>query len=86
MEVRPQPTNAEPAIVLRGSGRLTIAKTVQVQQNPSGIAVTCDGVSNVTDDKLVQYLKTNAPRVETEEGTVKETRLEQLENASDSIV
>jgi hypothetical protein len=47
----------------------------------SGIFVTFDGVSNVTDDNFVHSSKTEVPRVETEEGTVKEARLEQLEKA-----
>jgi hypothetical protein len=46
-----------------------------------GIAVNCDGASNVTDDNLEHPSKTELPRVETEEGTVKEVRLSQKKGA-----
>jgi hypothetical protein len=48
--------------------------------------VRFDGDSNVTDDNLTHSVKTDLPRVETEEGTVKEVRLEQERKAQESIL
>jgi hypothetical protein len=53
---------------------------------PSGILVRCDGASNVTDDNPEPPEKTQFPRVETEEGTVKDVKREHSKNASDEIV
>jgi hypothetical protein len=84
--VTPEFKNAEPAIVFTESGRLTIGKSGQDKKGRSGISVTCDGVSNAKNDNLEHHENTECPRVETEEGTVKETKLDQPEDAADSIV
>jgi hypothetical protein len=85
-EVMRVPTNAEPAIFTKESGRLRLFRSLQQKKSSSGISVRFDGDSNFTDDSLMQYLKTDLPRVETEEGTVKEVRLEHLQKASESIL
>jgi hypothetical protein len=48
--------------------------------------VRFDGDSNVTDDNSSQATKTYLHRVETEDGTVKEVRLEHLQKAAESIL
>jgi hypothetical protein len=63
------------------SGKLTFVRSPQLKKSSSGIVVICDGASNVTDDNLEHPEKTPVPRVETEEGTVKEVRLWQPINA-----
>jgi hypothetical protein len=45
-------------------------------KRPGGIVVRCDGDSNIRDDKLKQWEKTEFPRVETEEGTVNDFKCE----------
>jgi hypothetical protein len=40
----------------------------------SGIVARRDGISNVTDDNVEHPQKTAVPRVETEEGIVKEAK------------
>jgi hypothetical protein len=48
--------------------------------------VRCDGISNAKTDKLEHDEKAEFPSVETEEGTMKEAKMEQDENASNSVV
>jgi hypothetical protein len=48
--------------------------------------VSCDGVSNVTEDNLEQPMKTDRPRVETEEGTMKSLKSAHPEKAENLIV
>jgi hypothetical protein len=60
------------------SGRLRLVRSSQAKKSLSGISVKFDAGANVTDDNLAHWLKTDLPRVETEEGIVKEVRLEQL--------
>jgi hypothetical protein len=81
MEVTPEFRNAEGETVLTESGRVRVVRHLQKQKTESGISANFDGVSNVTDDNFEHPAKTESPRVQTEEGTVKEVRLTQSENA-----
>jgi O-acetylhomoserine/O-acetylserine sulfhydrylase-like pyridoxal-dependent enzyme len=81
MEVMPELRNAEETIVVIESGTLRVVKHSQNEKRLSEIVVNCDGVSNVTDVNLEQNSKAQSPRMETEQGTVKEMRLRQYENA-----
>jgi hypothetical protein len=80
--VRP---NAEPEIVTTESGKQRPVRRPHSAKSSSGIFVICDGGSNVTDDNLEQEKKTLVPRVETEEGIVKEVSLQKLK-APESIL
>jgi hypothetical protein len=51
-----------------------------------GISARVEGVSNVNDDNLEHIAKDKFPRAETEEGRVKEIKLEHPLKAQDSIV
>jgi hypothetical protein len=68
------PRNAELAILITELGRLRVFRRMQPKKSLSGIAVRLDGGANVTDVNLLHSEKTDSPRVETEEGTVKEVR------------
>jgi hypothetical protein len=46
----------------------------------SGIFARSDGASNVTSDNSEHRQKTLSPRIETEEGTMKEAKFEHSEN------
>jgi hypothetical protein len=81
MEVTLVLQNAEPTTVVTESGRVRVVRWRQRKQNRAGIFGNCDGASNVTDNGLDHPIKTESPRVETEEGTVKEVGLLQIENA-----
>jgi hypothetical protein len=85
-EVMAHLSNAEWEIVVTESGRVRAFRHVQLPKGRSGIFVNCDGVSNVTDVNASHPSKTPYPRVETEDGTVKEVRRSQLRNARDSIL
>jgi hypothetical protein len=69
----------------RGPGRLSVSRRPQFAKRRIGIVVRCDGASNVMDDNLEQYRNAQSPRVDTEEGTVKEAKLMQQKNAYGSI-
>jgi hypothetical protein len=82
----PSPKNAEPAILTTESGIQSLLRRGHSPKSPSGIFVICDGASNVTEDNRSHSQKTPLPRVETEEGKVKEVRMQQLEKALESIL
>jgi hypothetical protein len=73
-------------IVCRPSGSSSDFRRWQEAKRKLGIVVRCDGVSNVTEDNLEQYEKTDSPRVETEEGTLKLVKLVHHEKARYLIV
>jgi hypothetical protein len=77
----PEYINAECAILVTESGRARVFRQGQQRKRKWGIVVNCDGASNVTEIKLEHLSKTESPRVETDEGTVKEVRLLHHENA-----
>jgi hypothetical protein len=81
MEVTPEYRNAVGETAVTESGRVNVSKEEQQLKRLAGIAVNCDGVSNATDASLEHLSKTQSPRVETEEGTVKDVRWVQRENA-----
>jgi hypothetical protein len=59
------------------SGRLSLVRSSQPQKSTEGISMRFDGGSNVKDDNSSHSSKIYLPRLETEEGTVKEVRLEE---------
>jgi hypothetical protein len=73
-EAMPVEANAEPAILTAESGRSTFVRRQQPKKSSWGISVTCDGVSNVTDDNVEHPQKTESPSVKTEEGMLKEVK------------
>jgi hypothetical protein len=50
MEVTPEPRNAELAMSVTESGRLSVFRELQAPKHKCGMVVIRDGVSNVTDD------------------------------------
>jgi hypothetical protein len=73
-EVTPDLKNAEPLICVTESGRLSIFRSGQSSKRKSEIFMRCDGSSNITDENLEQLEKTEPPRIERDEGTVKEVK------------
>jgi hypothetical protein len=61
------------------------SRATAITEKIFAIVVNCDGMSKVTDGNLEHPSKIESPRVEMEEGTVKEAR-PQLQNAPDSIL
>jgi hypothetical protein len=78
--------NAEPAISTKEAGRRRLLRNRQPTKSSSGIVLRLDGGSNVTDDNLTHCENTDSPSVETEDGTVKEVRKEQLKKAAEPIL
>jgi hypothetical protein len=56
-------------------GSSSVFRRSQPLKRPWGIFVRCDGVSDAKEDNLEHPTKTKLPRVETEEGTVKDSKL-----------
>jgi hypothetical protein len=63
LEVTAGSRNAEGAIVVTESGRVTVVRQLQYLKRPSGIVVNCHGVSNVTDINLEHRVKIESLRV-----------------------
>jgi hypothetical protein len=82
----PDLSNAEWEIAVTESGRVRVLSIAQRPKGQSGIVVSRDGVANIRELKLVHPSQTPDPRVETEEGTVKDVRSSQLRNARESIL
>jgi hypothetical protein len=81
LEMRPDYRNAEGASAVTESGTVRVVRRSHPSKRPSGIVVNCDGVLNVKDFNVQHLAKSESPREETEEGTVKEVRLSQSLNA-----
>jgi hypothetical protein len=74
--VTPESEKAESAIFVTERGRLMSFRSQQSPKTPCGIFVRCEGASNVRDVNLRHTEKAKAPRVETEEETVKDSKME----------
>jgi hypothetical protein len=81
MEVTLEFWNAEAAIEVTESGRVSVVSFPQSRKRRSGIFVNCDGASNLTDFNLLHFSNTEFPRIETEKGTLNDFRYGQLQNA-----
>jgi hypothetical protein len=75
MELTTEYLDAEWRISVTWPGRARVVRPWQQPERQSGTVFNCDGVSKITDDNSRHPLKTDSPRVETEEGTVNEVRL-----------
>jgi hypothetical protein len=75
MEKTPDSGNAEGAITLTESERVKVDRQQQQLKRKLGIFDTRDGVSNVRDDNSQHRSKRESPRVETDEGSMKDVRL-----------
>jgi hypothetical protein len=73
-EVTREARNAKAEIFITESGRLNALRRLQFSKRRPGMLMRRDCGSNVTDDNPQHPEKTASPRVETEEGTVKDAK------------